>query len=100
MDNETGAEEVIMSLQMQLVVAEGRIKELQRCCVIGGDGKPFAVGYMVWYWAKEWKCPFEILVESIRQTGDETEVNDYIGGLHARDCYSSASAVPDVKGGE
>lgn len=86
----------IKQLNSELAAAHARIAELERCVVMGGDGKPIAVGDTVWRRSKLTYDTYEFVVRSIKQLSKETIVRGTDGSAHfASECYSSPDSVTE-----
>lgn len=79
----------------ELYALKDRIAELERCVVMGGDGKPIAVGDTIHFWSVVWEQSCHCLVESISKDEKGYYINNYPRRLYVKDCYSSPDSVPE-----
>lgn len=102
MERETAAEAIdrlageASELREQLTAAHARIAELERCVVMGGDGKPITVGEYKFPVTDD--APLSIRVKSIFKDEYgaviiETDVDGY--SPNPKELYSSPDSVPE-----
>lgn len=87
----------IQSLESELTTARERIKQLERCAVVGGDGEPIGVGDMVA--AVGWVKPPEEHQRKVVKTKSDTTGKwiDVGFGWHEADRFFIVSpAVPET----
>lgn len=74
---------------------EDHIADLERCVVMGGDGKPLRIGNKAYYWSECHEKACEVPINSMEKVGRKDCINRYPHQLNASDCYSSPDSVPE-----